>query len=357
MKNNYVPFLKLKDSEVGALKVLDLAILKRITPFFDIPKEKKEAPAKLEAKILRAAKSTSTHLDSLSEFYLDNLDVSSDILINGRDSYYHVIEAFKDTRFIPVIGIDRRREHNQAVFIGKRNSLIKSSGVALRIQPEDFEDYDLVSADIEALFDEGKNLFTEWDLVLDNRLCAGIDTDERADQLIKFIKEALNFYHLRKVIVTGSSIPASIAEVLKTDSTVEHRRTELQIYSKIAAEIKHPSLHLGDYTIVSPYYSEVNIPGESMRNVMAPRIIYTYAGVHHITRGIPLAKHEAGNRQYDEMAAILVARPFFRHATYSFGEVYLIEKSLSIGKQVTPSSILKPTISTHITYMSLDYPI
>lgn len=356
MKNKYVPFLKLKANEIGALSVLDDRIKVKITPFLDLPKEKKEASDKLGEKIVKAAKSVSKHLKKFPQFYVDSFDITDSILINGRHNYYFVVNEFKDTEFIPVIGIDRKKEHNAAVFEGKKNGLIKSSCVAIRLQPEDFMRFELVSADIDELFDLGEGLFTEWDLILDNRVCLAVDPVQRAAEVIEFISKALGDYNLRKIIVTGSSIPSAIGEIIKTNSVKDHRRIELDIYSLVEKAVGSDVLFLGDYTIVSPLYSDVTIIPEAMRNVTAPKIAYSHRNEHFIMRGVSLASHPLGNLQYNQLAAVLVAKPFFRPIVYSFGEHFLTEKSQSIGTKVTPGSILKPTISTHITYMSRDYP-
>lgn len=357
MKNKYVPFLKLKVNEIAALSVLDDLIKVKITPFLDLPKEQKEAPEKLEGKIVKAAKSVKKHLKKFPQFYIDNFDITDSILINGQHNYYFVINEFKDTPFIPVIGIDRKKEHNAAVFEGKKNGLIKSSCVAIRLQPEDFMRFELVSADIDELFDLGKDLFTEWDLILDNRVCLAVNPEQRAAEVNEFIKKAVRDYTFRKIIVTGSSIPSAIGEIIRTDSAKDHCRIELDIYDIVEKTIASDSIFLGDYTIVSPLYSDLNIIPEAMRNVTAPKIAYSHRKEHFIIRGASLASHPLGNLQYNVLASILVAKPFFRPVAYSFGEYFLTEKSRSLGARVTPGSILKPTISTHITYMSRDYPI
>lgn len=355
MKNKYVPFLKMKVNEIGALSVLAQSIKEQITPFFDLPKEPDEKPDNLHIKIQKAVKSAEKHLKSFRQYYVDSFDVTDSIHINGRHIYYTVVEEFRNTPFIPVIGVDRKKDHNKAVFEGRRNGLIKSSCVALRLQPEDFSDYDLVQNEIEDLFIQCEGLFSEWDVVLDNRVCVNVDVNQRAKEITQFIEGLLGDYRLRRIVTTGSSIPAAIGDVIKTNTILDYGRVELDIFSLVTAEVKDSALYWGDYTIVSPLYSEVDIQPEAMRNVTAPKIAYSYERVHHLMRGTALASHPRGNQQYNDMAALLVTRPFFRPATYSFGEPFLLEKSKGLGAMVTPGSILKPTISTHITYMSRDY--
>jgi len=357
MKNKYVPFLKLKVNEIGALSELHSDIKGKLTPFFDLPKNANDDSEKFSITVQKAAKSVVKNLGDFESIYLDNYDIDDSLIINGIDNYSFVIESFKDVNFIPVIGIDRKPGHNKAVFEGRKNGLIKSSIVAIRLQKDDFSTFELIEDEIEALFDEGEGLFESWDLVLDNRLCLNVDVAKRADELTRFIEKVSGDYYFRKIIVSGSSIPSSIAEIIKTESEVTHQRTELAIFDIVEKNMEIDNLFLGDYTVVSPLYSDLDIIKEALRNVTAPKITYSYQNLHFIMRGGSLKRHARGAFQYNDIAVTLLTKPFFRPRTYSFGEQFLVDKSKFLGKQVTPSSILKPTINAHITYMSRDFPI
>ena len=133
-------------------------------------------------------------------------------------------------------------------------------------------------------------------------------------------------------------------------------RVELDIFDGVYDEIvDNFSVVLGDYGIVSPDYSDIGIPPEAMLNVLAPKILYTFDRQHYITRGGAISTHERGFLQYNDLAAEIIAKPFYRGADYSFGDNYIEEKSRSVGKIVMPGTIIKPTVNLHITYMLNDY--
>lgn len=349
--NNYVPFLKLKVNEIGALSALAPDIRIGITPFFDFAKKKDMTSASFVMMVDKSAKSIAKNLTAFDTFYLDNFDIDDNILVNLADNYQYIIDVFKELEFIPVIGLDRASGRNQLVFNARNNGNIKSSTIAIRLQSEDFEDFEIVRDDIGELLESGRDLFTTWVLVLDNRVCLNTDVAKRSESIIRFLTEIEDVFNFSEVIVSGSSIPPSIRDILEVESEIIHERKELSIYREVVRKINNVNFLLGDYTVVSPLYSDVTIPPRALRNVTAPKVNYAYANVHYIARGGSLTAHARGDSQYNDIASRLIALSFFRGPLFSFGDEYLYEKGNFQGSKVTPSSILKPTINAHITYM------
>ncbi|GAB6405054.1 beta family protein [Pseudomonas sp. MHK4] len=349
--NNYTPFLKTKTNEIGALKVLDSALKPFISPFFDFPMKKGLNEDSLKKSIDGTYKKIKTHLKEYSDFYLDNFDIPDAITIAGKDNYIYAINKFTDTQFIPVVAIERTSQRNDAVFHSKSTNDIKSDVVALRVQPEDFQQYSVTKSEIQALVSKCLANFTSVILILDNRICRTCDTVKRAAEITNFILAIKRDFSFSKIIVTGSSIPASIKEILDVGQEISMLRSELEIYKNVIAHHELQEVGLGDYTIVSPNFSEIDIPAESMRNVTAPKILYAFDDYQYVIRGNGLKNHPRGNHQYNDMAKILVAKSFYRTPPYSWGDKYLDEKANSLGSLVTPSSILNPTINAHITFM------
>ena len=267
---NYVPFLKLKVNEVGALKALTPDIAEGLVPFFDLPKQKDGANSEaFKALVVKAARSVENNLKSFYTFFLDNFDVDDSITIAGENNYAFVIDQFLDLNFIPVIGLDRPPDRNKLVFDRKRAGKIASDSIALRLQPEDFANFLLVKDDIGALIDKGSQFFKYWILVLDNRVCTKVKVADRTTQIAQFVAESHKTFKFFSVIVTGSSIPASIKDIIKVESDTTHDRKELVIYSGAIKKLKGIPMVLGDYTVVSPLYSEFQIPPAVMLNVEA----------------------------------------------------------------------------------------
>jgi len=347
---SYVPFLKLKVNEIGGTATLDVPIKTRLVPFFDIATKKGLTGDKLALNVTKSAKSMSKHLKALPAFYLDNLDIEDNIQINGNDSYAFAIQAFAALPFIPVVGLDRRPARNNLVFNSKASGLIQSSEICIRLQAEDFASFPLIQSDLADLWASGAS-FDRWSVVLDSRLCLNVDVTARASQLAAFIADYRSVRPNDRIILTGSSIPSSIGAIASTRSEVDQPRFELAIFDAVSRIIETTQIDIGDYTIVSPLYSDVDIPVRAMMNVMAPRVIYSYAEVHFIARGGAIKTDPRGNYQYNDIASVIVNKPFYRGPKYSSGDKFLYEKAQGIGKMVVAGSILKPTINAHMTYM------
>lgn len=354
--NNYIPFLKFKSNEIGALSSLSSEIKKRAYPFLDLPKKSFESEAAFISSIEKNKKSVSKHLAEFPAFFLDNYDIDDSLSVGGENNYNAVIDAFRDSpKFVPVVGLDRSDARNEIVFRRKAQGAIQSNNIVVRLQPEDFQSFALIEAEIISLQQQGQGLFNGWTLVLDNRVCLNLDTSARGNEIGQFINAATQRLQPQAFIITGSSISASIRDILKVQSEIHHPREEIAIY-RTAVQCGAPNVYLGDYTVVSPFYSELEIPAEAMQNVTAAKAIYSYGDTHYIARGGALKTHSRGFYQYNDIAEHITKQEFYRGPEYSFGDNFIMEKANGIGKKVTPGSILKPTINLHMTYMFNSFP-
>lgn len=356
-KTKYTPFLKLKANEVGAVAALSDEVRDSIVPFFDLPMKKGITSAAFSSMVDKSARKIELNLGETSPFFLDNFDIPDAITVAGKVNYSYVIEAFSDLSFIPVVGLNRSTAHNQAVFDGKSAGRIASSKIAVRLVEDEFDEFDLLEDELSELMEQVVDSFDECVLILDCRLCLNQDPTAKALRIHKFIKKAQATYSFVEIIVTGSSVPASIGLVAKTVQESELSRVELQIFAGLRALGRIDHIGLGDYTVVSPHYSEVTLPGEMLLNISAPKVMYAHENVYYISRGGALKTHARGNHQYNDICADLIAMPFYRGEDYSAGDLFIAQKAAMVGKMVTLSNIVKPTVNAHITYMATDHPL
>lgn len=354
--DNYIPFLKLKSNEILAIKELEEELKDEITPFFDFPRRDVLTEDTFKKTTEKMVRSVRKHLYNISYFYLDNFDIDSNLKIDGIYNYAYLLESYSDFPVIPVVSIDRSDDHINAVCDAKNSGLIDSEVFALRLAPEDFENFDVVTDDINEMIGDVFETFDNMDLIFDCRVCLNQNLDTLALNIINFAQKFSESYSIRKLIVTGSSIPPSIADVTGTESEVELHRAELRVFYLVNMELgKLFNMILGDYGIVSPNYSELGIMPEAMQNVTAPKILYAFNNYQYFIRGGALKTHPRGFAQYYDLAEILVAKDFYRGENYSFGDRFLKEKSYGTGSNVTPSIIIKPTVNAHITFMLKGY--
>ena len=271
-------------------------------------------------------------------------------MIKGSIVYEFLIDKFQGIDFIPVVGLDRTVARNQSVL----SPQVLSDTLAIRLNQEDFLSYTIIADDIADLIDETKDKYIKYHLVLDCRLCVALDAITLSNQLIQFITLITKDYDFDKIIITGSSIHPSIADILPVLSEKTLSRVECEVFKIVSQELSL-NLEFGDYTVISPNYSDVNIPQAALRRVMTPKIIYSDEDKHYFFRGGAIETHPRGAKQYDDMCQQLVNYACFRNKTYSVGDQYLDEKSHSIGINALPHTIGKYLINAHMTYMLNDH--
>jgi len=355
-KTKYTPFLKLKANEVGAFASLADDVSDDIVPFFDLPMKKDLTAVTFRTMVDKAARKIEKNLGNYRPFFLDNFDIPDAITVGGKSNYSYVATAFSKSAFIPVIGLNRSPQHNQAVFRSRVDGLVESSRVAVRLAGEDYADFDLVEDELSELIGQAFQVFKECALVIDCRVCLNVNPRAEAKRIYDFLSVVEKRFAFSEIILTGSSLPASIGQVAKTTEESELHRVELQIFDALRRYGGMDHVGLGDYTVVSPLYSDISLPPEMLLNITAPKILYAHGIVHYIARGGALKAHARGNLQYNDMLADLTRRPFYRGQHYSFGDAFIAAKALMGGSMVTPGSVLKPTINAHITYMATDHP-
>jgi Beta protein len=356
-KIKYTPFLKLKANEVGAFTELSDPVRNSIVPFFDLPAKREMTADSFCLMVDKAAKKLDVKLGKEHPFFLDNFDIPDSILVKGKTSYSYVVEAFSALNFIPVLGLNRSPTHNQVVFDEREAGTIRSSRVAIRLVDDEFDNFELIEDELSELMSSIDDAFGECILILDCRLCLNLDPTAKALQIQKFISKARSQFSFTEIIVTGSSIPASIGQVIKTEEVSDLERIELKIFAGVLALSGMDHIGLGDYTIVSPLYADFTLEPEMFLNVTAPKVLYANKSTHYIARGGALKTHIRGNQQYNDMCVDLMKLSIYRGKHYSRGDLFIAEKAAMLGTIVTPGSILKPTINAHMTYMATDHPL
>jgi len=354
--DSYIPFLKYKSNEIIGLGELDLDVLERVIPFFDYPRPNEPKTCEeFVSDVQRLARSVKKHLSKFREIYIDTYDFDGNYEIEGVYSYFYLVDSIRGMDVIPVVSIDRGIEHLESVIDLARENRISSDVVAFRITAEDFSNYLVVEDEIRDLLGEVFEEYSEVDLIFDCRLCTSVNPQEIGQQIADFFSLFSDNYVVRRKIVTGSSIPASVGDILVVNSECHIVKKEIDIFKNVIRYSGNVNFIYGDYAIVSPNYSDVIIQPEIMQNVMTAKLIYTYDNKHYFIRGGSLKTK--GYEQYFDLAGVVCAKPFFRGADYSAGDAYLEEKSRREGSNCMPGTIIKPSINAHITYIVRDCPI
>jgi hypothetical protein len=340
---------------VAGLSVLSPSLKAEVTPFFDLPRKKGMTRINFEKLVESCYKKSEKYLTAFPYIFIDSFDIPDSIAKAGSPNCKVIIEAFADFEYVPVLGLDRAADHNQAIFDAKVAGEIISNTVVVRFQPEEFDSFDLIEDELSELLSAGTKSFASWIFVFDCRVCLTSNRMKLAKDIANFVSAANEIFEIEKYIVVGSSIPATITDIARPSKESVIARVELEIFHTAQAMVGALPLALGDYTIVSPTYSEITIAPELLLSVTAPKVFYAFENSHFISRGGRIKTEGYG--QYDVIFEKIVNKSFFRKASYSWGDKFLKQRAEGAReKNVTPSTVLKPTICAHITYMAMDYP-
>lgn len=348
MKIDYVPFLKSKQNEIHALAEIAPELLPSICPFFDYPKKKDgETVINIERSIKALVKKFGKYLNNINGFYFDIYDIDDGIEISGKHIYAFLLEEFYNLPIIPVVSIDRSAQHQASVVNSKKKGLITSDTLAFRITPEDFQSFPVVRDEIGEILKEPMSLFKSIDLIFDCRICINADINKIANDIASFAGSFTSLFPVRNIITSGSCIPASVAEVLLPNKEDYIHRVEIDIFKAVQKALKEKAVIFGDYTTISPDYSDADIPPEQMPNRTTAKLTYSFDDQQYFIRGGSLKTK--GRDQYFDLAKKLCEKDFFRKGN-SGGDIYFEEKSNRQGGQCWVSSFIKPSINSHITY-------
>lgn len=353
--HKYTPFLKFKANEVAGLSMLSPELKAELTPFFDLPRKDGMTVAEFEKFAAACRKKADKYLAEFPYIFVDSFDIPDSIAAAGTPNCKTVIDAFEDFEYVPVLGLDRAVNHNQAIVDAKSAGGIVSDIVAVRFQAEEFASFDLIEDELLELIGAGSDAFSGWIFIFDCRVCLTSNRMKLATDIANFVQQAGAKVDVDQFIVVGSSVPATITEIARPSDESVIARAELEIFHAAESMVGAGVLSLGDYTIVSPTYSELTIAPELLLSVTAPKVFYAFENSHYIARGGRIKAKGYG--QYDDICVEISGKSFFRGAKYSWGDELIQLRADGIReKKITPSTILKPTICAHVTYMALDYP-
>lgn len=344
----YIPFLKLKQNEIMALKELTGPCRGNLLPFFDFPMGMHDNLSKFQDYAKARAKQIRTHIGDNFRCYIDDYD-ANEFLIGAHHSYFVLLNEFANCSPIPVTGIDRTDDHKQSILDAISSGVITSDSFAFRIQLEDIHSYNAIEDEITESLSELMDVFQSIDLIIDLRVTLNHDVNTTSSNISVFVDRFLQNFPVNKVIITGSSIPSIVTNVCPPQSRRTFSRKEVEIFSAVKHTYRlDPQLVIGDYTVVSPEYSDISIQAELMRSVMTSKLIYSHNRSHTVWRGTSLRME--GEKQYNEHAADLVSLPIYRGSTYSWADGEFFTKSTLLSG-FSASSMVKHTINAHVEFM------
>ena len=343
--SEYSPFLKLKRGELSALRYLSFEDRRKIIPLLEPQRNDKYTDEKLVKTIDRGIKYFKKYIEH-NFFYIDNYEIPDELKLNNKDSYYYLLDIFSDYDMIPVIGLDRSKSHNDA---GLKYANYNTGKIAFRITQEYINSFLAYAEDFDSMINKLDSKVS-CTVLIDCRY-----VDDKAIEIIEknivdMLEKIRKNKKINKFVIFGSSIPEIISEKVKANTNAYIYRSEVDLFNKIKYIYSNENILFGDYTVLSPDFPEIkNLPPELYINVMTSKIIYSQLDSHYFTRGKKIKQH--GFEQYIEQAKDIIKQPFYRGNNNSWGDNFLYEKVNYGGKNITPSSIIGPTVNAHMKFM------
>ena len=164
------------------------------------------------------------------------------------------------------------------------------------------------------------------DLVLDLRHIEESDVSDRVGELLYFFKHLGKLNDFKNIILTSSGIPQNGSDLVSVSRTVKKARPEWNLWQNLlkgtgehkVADSVIDKLVYGDYSVISPEYSDIDISPELFPSIITPRIIYTSIDELVATRGASIKQH--GNKQYFALAQKVTSEKIYKGKKFSYGD-------------------------------------
>ncbi|WP_417355020.1 beta family protein [Gallaecimonas pentaromativorans] len=348
----YIPFLKFKQNEIQGVAQLTPGVRNQIVPLYDVPRSQNIMS---EAEVLKRIRLASAELkkskDTKSEywFFVDNFDIDESINLSGIPQYRYILDSLKDYQLIPVVALDRSSDHNVAAFDFIKT---KPGSIAVRLQEEDIESYAITKPKLDLLWNDIRTARPD-DIILliDLRIVKDVAGSQR--KVERFLSRFKLDFQVSVTSLSGSVIPGNIANLIGTDDKKHVVREEYRLWRSLTNSPDYQHILYGDYGVVSPEYSDLDLDPELMNGVSTPKVFYTHSDKFYICRGRRFKTHGYG--QYFDISDDIVSQAFYRGAAYSYGDKYIHDRSMHSAhkppKGGSPSTWIKSLTVAHITFI------
>ncbi len=320
---HYVPILKGRDGEYRALQALMPSVRNALTPLLEIP------PIPWDDEQGRPARTIDKHLKKVGQkverawgsgrnLFIDLLWIAeADRMNGGEHPLRFVFRGFKEREVdaIPVVGLVRGQD-----YLAVCREIIREDGrgVCVRVQREDFVDFDDIGARLRQTLDDLNVNVRNADLILDLRALTPAERCLEADAVITLVNRLPAIAEWRTFTIAATSFPRNLIGLPPSASSLIPRE-EWDLWRAICR--CRPTLRraptFGDYAISHPEPAEVD------PRVMRPSasIRYTCDGAWLVLKGRNLRDY--GYREFRQVCHELIRRTEYSGSQFSWGDGYI----------------------------------
>lgn len=320
---HYVPILKGKAGEYGALRDLDPDVKEHLTPLLEVPSipwdYENERPSKtVDEHVSSVVPNIEKHWGTERVMFLDLLWIpSSEFMADRTHPLSYVFNRARATglRLVPVTGLSRDRNYQQAV----REAVTQDhGGLCIRLESPDFEEL----LDIDTTLESFLNSFGvgpgDTDLIIDFKEITANQTSPLTIAIISILKSLPYIESWRSITLAASAFPLNLSN-LSASSVTPVPRAEWTIWEALARrKEKLPRMPtFSDYAISHP--DMIEIDPRMMR--MSAQLRYTTRTDWLIFKGKNVRDY--GYEQFGDICREASARPEFSGESFSKGDAFI----------------------------------
>lgn len=346
----YVPILKGRAGEYGALHAMSPDDKKGITPLIEIPPipwdYKDSKPEKtIDQHLLKVASHLERSWGQESALFIDLLWIAeAERMAGGEHPFTHLLQKAREraVKTIPVTGLLRGDEYQLAV---RESIATDRRGACLRLQREDFEEFEDLNSQISGILDNLAISPSACDLILDLRALTAPSGPELTAEVCEMINRLPHLNDWRSFVLAGTAFPVDLMG-LQPSHVFPIPRHEWLMWSDLVANKRVERLPIfGDYAIAHPQPSEVD-----------PRIMRASASIRYTTEAAWLILKgknlkDFGYKQFHLVSGSLLRNPVYNGPLFSWGDRYVQECANGRASCGNLTTWRKVGTSHHIAYV------
>jgi hypothetical protein len=321
---HYVPILKGRAGEYGALREMTADVKAGLTPLIEVP------PIPWDFEREEPDKTIDQHLERLSSKIVQSWGVERPLFLdllwlapeermaNGDHPLAHVFGIAREDglQLVPVTGLVRGEEYQSSC----RDVVAEDArGICVRLQKEDFEESDDLSTQLAELLNALGVPASAADLLLDLRSVGPNEGNTLRAAIPVLVRNIPELGEWRSFTLAATAFPETLIE-LPPSSVSLIARLEWIVWRNLIARPRIPRLpSFGDSAVASPQPSEVDT-----------RIMRPSASIRYTTEDawlIPKARNlrDFGFAQFHDICRDLIERPEYSGPDFSWGDQYIDE--------------------------------
>ena len=325
---HYVPVLRLKGAEKGALRNLAPAVSSRITPLLELVSTKNNSPRKIADDLRRSWGPAS--------FFLDDLNYPESADGNALARFITEMRSH-GLQSIPVTGLSRAREHQITVA-----GIVAADGrgACFRLNLKDLRE-PFLTAELNDLLKLLRLRPELVDLVVDYEVLPVFSL------LYSELCHRLPYVgQWRTLTAVSGAFCQDLTEYEKNGQYIRPRDDWYFYQSQVTQKLPRTPTY-GDYSIQFGLYRE-----PPRRANVSASIRYTSHDYWVIMRGEGLQNEGGpGYAQYAANAALLCEREEFSGGSFSYGDRYLENLKNRTEGPGSPETLLRAGINHHMTFV------